>query len=126
MTTLDNKTAEILGQLQHLAPQATQLAMEAARVEAVSKILENGTGVLVGGIALWLMWRNFKKAVETAEEADDVAVYLGMFFSYLVGGVLFVTGVVCIFCLIDPWVWVTLYHPELWLAHVATARLGGG
>lgn len=125
MSALDSKAAEILGQLQHLAPQATQLAMEAARIEAISSITQDGAGVLLGLMAATLVWKRWWPWV-TSEKFDedemDIPVAIATF---IVAVLCIITGLICFFAFLDPWHWVSLWHPEFWLAHVATAKLGG-
>lgn len=94
-------------------PKVADAALEAARVEAFSCLM--GSLIWFGlALAACLLGRFlYRKSHE--ENWDNDWVFLA-FVSWAVAGGLCVPGV---WAWIDPWTWITISHPELWLAKQA-------
>ncbi len=109
---LDDKAAEILTQLQHLAPTAAQTALEAARIDAISHFIGGLISLVVFLVCIitWMRWV-LPKLASDDDSGEPVAwtIFFGVlgFFSLIIA--------LCQLC--DPWTYVTYFHPELWLAH---------
>ena len=114
---LEQKAVEIIGQLQHLAPRATDLALQAAQINAWSNLL-SGIACLLAFIALAVFWR---KAYWPWVHREDQDSCDGPFASFMAGAVLSVLlatcGIGAINYLGDLWTYVGIFHPELALAH---------
>ena len=91
----------------------TDAALGAARVEAFSSLTKGVLLIFIGGIFLWCaryLWRKWHN-----EGWDEIT--LAPFIIYFaLGATLISFG---IWALLDPWTWVALNHPELWLAKKA-------
>lgn len=94
------------------APDVVDAALNAARIEAMSAMVG---GVLCFAIAYacyrvgrWMLW------TYSGEDADLVAMGGGV--AWIVGGV---TGAIGAWAFLDPWVWVALTRPELYIAKKA-------
>lgn len=110
---LTNKAAEILGQLQSLSPKAVDAALGAARVDAYSTLV-SGVTCIAAAAALCLFFRY--RFLPWAKKQDDSEFPLVM--GSLFGGTAVVGLVIFALCnLLDPWTYVTIVHPELWVAH---------
>lgn len=113
---LEQKAVEVITQLQHMAPHATDLALQSARMDAIASGVNDLVSLAVA-IAIMIVWRKiywpWVKAYD-GSEGGDIA-------RFLTGIVLVVAGSICgfvgLFGLSDPWLYAAYFHPELWLAH---------
>ncbi|WP_176074353.1 hypothetical protein [Brucella intermedia] len=92
---------------------ATAAALEAARVEAYSSIVQNIMcaifGLLLLAVSRWLWLRASK--IQDSFDRQSVFVLSG---ALACGGALLVF--IGLACLTDPWIWVTLQNPEPYVA----------
>lgn len=113
--TLEQKAVEIIGQLQHLAPRATDIALQAARINAWSNLLA-GVLWLAAFVALVVFWVKVYWPWAQASDSFDLQVA-----NFLAGAALVialgVSGISAINYLGDLWTYVGIFHPELALAH---------
>lgn len=93
-----------------LAQPAATAALEAARMEAFSALAGGaqaiGFAVLLGFATRWL-WRI---------DGDDELLFLPKLGGALLGAAAIICLSVGLWAVIDPRTWVTIQHPELWLA----------
>ncbi len=115
--TLEKKAVEIIGQLQHLAPRATDLALQAAQINAWSNVLAGlvWLAVFIAAAVFWIKvyWPWVKR--------DDQDSFNSPPANFLAGAALAVVLAVsaggAINYLGDLWTYVGIFHPELALAH---------
>lgn len=117
VSPLEQKAVEIIGQLQQLAPRATELALETARINAWSNLLTGLVWLAVFAAAALFWLRFFWPWVQR----DDQDLYNGPIVNFLAGLalalLLAVSGITALNYLSDLWTYVGIFHPELALAH---------
>lgn len=115
--TLEQKAVEIVSQIQHLAPKATDLALRTAQINAISNLIFGIIWLLIFGSA-YLFWRKVYWPWVRRHDQDCID---GPFASFC-GGVALVilmaiSGGISISALGDIWTYIGIFHPELALAH---------
>lgn len=114
---LEQKAVEIINQLQHLAPRATDIALQTARINALADLM---AGVIWSVIFLafaLFSWRVYWPWLDR-EDQDSIDGPMSNFIVGLCLGLVLVgTGLASISYLGDLWTWVGIFHPELALAH---------
>lgn len=109
---MDKLEAKVIELIERMDPVAYETALQAARVDAVSAIVGNVIGILVGAGFMYAAWRLWKWSQDKKCKAQDLGV-IGCILMAVLGGI---TTAVSGAMLLDPWIYVTLYKPELWLA----------
>ena len=94
------------------APELADIALESARLGALSEIISIASGFLIGlallGVAFWLIRKS------RGVSSHDQEMYgFGVFIFGLAGGF---TSFATFAHLSDPILWVSLSKPELWVA----------
>ena len=126
MSDLESKAVEILDKLESItinyAADVTTAAIEATRISAINELASCAVGALLLFTGLFLgkkLTNYFVRKKEAGGYYTDweigffitgvVTVILGV-----IGGIKFVFGIT------DIWMWVTIFNPELGLAHKIT------
>lgn len=110
--TFEQKAVEIIGQLQHLAPKAADVALQTARINALGDVIEGVFSLIVFG-CLVLFWRKIYWRWAN-NGADEIAVGLSGA-GLAIAMAFFAVG--AFIDLVNIWTWVGIFHPELALAH---------
>lgn len=117
-----------------IAQKAYEIALLTLQIDALSMIVPLMVGVIVCAALLVPCNRAYKKAKAKADAKTERNFY-GNFKhvgDYLpCEGVPMAFGVIGLICvqvamaiqLLDVWLWVKLFKPELWLAHMAIEKL---
>jgi formate hydrogenlyase subunit 3/multisubunit Na+/H+ antiporter MnhD subunit len=90
-------------------PQVIGATFSAVRISAVMWLI--GALVLVGAsIALAFLVRAFDADYKEKKNPDarDAALFVGTLVAF--------TGILGLWILLNPWTWVMLFRPEIWLA----------
>lgn len=116
MSKLEDKAVEIITQLQHLAPSVSNAALQTARIDALSNGAQ-GILSLFLAIAIVIFWiKIYWPWVKLPHDEFN-----GGPPRFLAGAALSIAGAVfaavSLFGLLDPWLYIAYFHPELWLAH---------
>lgn len=115
--TLEQKAVEIIDKLQHLAPRATSLALQAAQINAWANVMD-GVIWLAVFVATAIFWRKVYWPWVSRDYQDSVD---GPVVSFFAGAALVILLAVsagsAIAYLGDLWTYVGIFHPELALAH---------
>lgn len=100
-----------------LTDPAIVTAIEAAHAQAVASIISGVVWLCIGGLSVAISRQAWKR-IEPGDMHDWPWTTRGVVTTLfaLFGAVLIVwnVGVLC-----DPWDYITLQHPELWLAKIA-------
>ena len=96
-------------------PNVADAAMSAARVEAYSTLASGLMAALAGAAMLYVALLIWRKAA-AANSFDSEFIYVG---AVVVGLIALIPACIGIWSWLDPWTWITLNHPELWLAKKA-------
>lgn len=123
-----NTLADILSNLEQAiqthAPEAAQLALTVVRFDAIMHIIEGviflGFIPIIIKIAAWF----FHQAKTKKEKQPHTDWEVGMFFSFLIGGILTLACVAISLCdLLNFYAWAALIDPKLGLAYKLMAKL---
>lgn len=90
-------------------PSVVEAAKGAARAEAYSQLASGALCLIIASALIAsavYVWRHRKGW-------DEMGVTLVMGFTIVIGGLLSVIGA---WSFVDPWTWITINHPELWIA----------
>jgi hypothetical protein len=114
---LTQKAAEVIGQLQALAPKATGLAIEAVRYGAMADLICGVIAAVVLTALAVFVWTRFipwAKRNMGGYGASEVAAVFGSIglAALSIGLVLMVAATV-----LNPWTYIALYHPDIYAAH---------
>ena len=96
-------------------PNVADAALSAARVEAYSTLAGGLMAALIGAAALYaalLLWRK----AAASESYDNELIYGG---AVLVAVIALIPLCIGVWQIVDPWTWITINHPELWIAKKA-------
>ncbi|MEM7209581.1 MAG: hypothetical protein AAF434_17310 [Pseudomonadota bacterium] len=124
MSELEQKAVEILDKLEAItvnyAPDVADAALAAVQVSAVSEITARATFAAIVAIC-WFILLGFRKRVIGKINEGERGLEEHLFFwTAAAGSLLFVLSVMALFELSDVWTWVSLFNPELGLAHKVT------
>jgi hypothetical protein len=99
---------------QQYAPNVVEAALQATRVEAHSTLV---------GSFMWFGWAMLCLFIGRYCWRKNVCDDLDMPFGRIGAGILFCVAAgffaIAIWSWVDPWTWVALNHPELWIAKKA-------
>lgn len=112
------ETDKLVQFMETLKQPVTEAALEAARMEAYSNLVSNLFCLGMGTLLCYMAWVLYKKYLGTdkstySNEDRTMTYALGCGVSILLG---FLFVAIAITGLIDPWLWSTIYNPELWVA----------
>lgn len=119
-----------LGELinQH-GPQAVKMAEQIVQVNAVGSLVQGVLFLLfaaaTGGGAFWLWRRVYKESLKSYGEVSDFVAMGGGITAFLLSAVtvfLFINGLANV---LDVWVWVAVFNPQLGLGHEVLRRVAG-
>ena len=123
MKDLETKAVEILDKIEAIAtnyaPDVSQAAIEAVRITAISELVFS----LVGAVMVVLCFVLSKKLINfCVRKKEDEGYYSEWEIGYtlLYGTGVFgcgFGGLITVFSLLDTWMWITIFNPELGLAH---------
>lgn len=120
-----NAAMDMLSKFITAATPAVQKAYEVSLLVLQLDALGQIIGFMVGGIlATYLVWMTGKRLAAATAAArglygeDGPAVGWGCGFLAALAGLS-----VCIINLLNIWLWVKLFRPELWLVHMAIDKL---
>jgi hypothetical protein len=118
ISAIDKWAAKISEVAAQYGPQAADLAVEVGRVGAVQHLLQNAGLVVAGAAVIWFVSRPFARRAAYWAEENSISMYevpLG-----LASGLSGAGGLIAIIAgaldLLDPYAWVGLYRPEVFLA----------
>lgn len=106
---IEQKIVDLADQYGQPAIDAT---LAAARTEAASYLASAPLKLGIAGLAAYVAFRLIKAAMES-DVSDEIPRWAGGIACIFVA---FVTCTMGIWSLIDPWVWVTLFSPEVYIA----------
>jgi hypothetical protein len=113
---IEAKAVELIGKLEALAPQVTEAALGAVRVEAAVWIVRGSIAGLVA-FAVWIFamhsWRRYKQSGDAFSDSP----WGFSFFMMCVMGT--IASLVSLTDIANPWTYAALNHPEVWLAKKA-------
>ncbi len=112
---MEEQFGVILQKLQAAAPLLTDLATQAAWFEALSALIGGCVALVIFVIGLRYMTGSVGKwalAKANSYDSDPIGAIATLGFGWLATGI---AGLVCMTTLLDPWVYITLARPELWL-----------
>lgn len=114
-----------------IARQAYELGLLTLRIDAISTLVPT----LVVLVAVFFVFRKIAadwrvasaKRDESSKSYLNVTYFLpGSGFPHIIGGfAAAVCGVISAIVLLDVWLYVKLFAPELWLAHMAVQKIVG-
>lgn len=113
ITDWNDRLQHLADAIVHAAPQVTDIALNSVRVQAAGGILGGLVAVgfaIAGGVAMRWCYRHRN---DDADDAD-LWIFVGAIFFGLIALIGSIIGATQLF---DIWVWVSLFHPELWIAH---------
>ena len=107
---MDKLAQEFADLAKQYAPAVGDAAMRAARIEAYSSLAAGALTLIFAGAmlcgAFWLARKAF------SGDWDEI--------TFLPAGILCIVGIIALcaglWSFVDPWTWVTIQHPELWIA----------
>lgn len=107
-----DELAKRFGELaEKYGPNVVDAALQAARVEAYSKIVGSLAGITAMVIGLLIAWYLWNKELEDEHDEIPLRIFGG------IAGIISAIGlVICVSNLLDPWIWTAIQHPELWIA----------
>lgn len=116
MTAFDDQAAELLHRLNAGAPQITQTLIEAARMEALASVISGSIALIVFGILLRLTLKRVQPWAFAGDRdlIDEPGREICLVLMWCAVGIL---GLIASIALLDPWTYITLAKPELWVAH---------
>lgn len=123
MNDLENKAADILDKLEKLteayAPEVVEKALQAVTVSGVSSVIYAVAGIILSILFYKIMIISVKFFERRGKEDGPYNDWdVGMYLSYVAGTtIIFVTLLENILTLINLWVWIAIFNPELALAH---------
>lgn len=107
MDEIAKKMAELADKL---GPNVVAAARAAAQAEAYSTLMGGVlflfAAAILGSVAFWC----FKKGHKTSDEAW----YIGVLAFGALSGMCTIAG---LWHVVDPWIWITINHPDAWIAH---------
>lgn len=116
MSGLEDKAIEIITQLQHQVPVATKLALQTAEVSALSNLA--GGVVALGFLAtLILIYRYLYRPWEAASDHSYGGEPEVMIAAAVLWLAMAISAVIAAAIFFDPWTWVSIARPDLYLAH---------
>lgn len=107
-----DKIGELFAKLaEQYGPSVIEAAKQATRIEAYSHLV----GSLIATLFGFLMFRGgqYLVAMKCEDNTDDGLVHA---VGYLLLGLSLIPIAIAIWAWIDPWTWVAINHPELWIA----------
>lgn len=110
---LVHKAAEILGQLQALSPKVVDVALRATQADALASIIMSAFWLGLAVISGLIVWRKVVPWARKSETDDFLGFMVPSVLAVIIGAV----GLVSLISLADPWNYIALLHPELWIAH---------
>ena len=109
--SVEDKLAEVIGQIQGLAQPAAEIAAGAARASAIGSLIEGTLAVALTWLAVNRVIWALKKLEETDEET-----YIPVLIACGILGLGF--GINACAQLLDVWNWIGAINPLFYLAHV--------
>lgn len=111
-----NYTKQIVDALTPIAKQGYEVGLTTLRIDAVSDLVVAFLLILifcVGAVSLF-KWVEPRRGSDEGEGAFVVTLFLGASF---------IAWAFSIWHLFSVWIWVKLFHPDLWLAHMAIEKI---
>lgn len=117
---LEHKLVEIISQLQHQAPVATNAVLQSARVDAIASFMYIPVCAIIAAGALaalhkWV-WPEYK---------IDPDSFVSFFGPPVCIAIVFLCALVSILQIFDVWNYVALFHPDLYIAHQLLSKVRG-
>jgi hypothetical protein len=112
MAGLEDKAVELIGQLQALSPQLTDVALETARLGALSWPVTGLIASVIGIILFRCARAMFSKMADASYEDEVGFRVVGVMFS--IGTT--ICGIIALAGFTNLYAWVGIWHPEIYLA----------
>ncbi len=109
-----------------VAKKAWEISMLTLQIDALAAIIPMVGGLVLSVVLYKTLWKRIDKYIAGAYEVTKYGPFdkgdwkrWGMALSC----VLVAVGVSLLYGLMNVWLWVKLFQPELWLAHMAIEKL---
>lgn len=123
MSNIEAPAAKIIELGEKMAAPAADLAMAAARVQAYTSAIGGVVCLVVAGWLAVAALTLFRKAQSLADANDrygaDTSDYWQFFAALIAGFFAAMFGIAAAVNLLDPWTYIAMQRPELWLAKKA-------
>lgn len=126
-------TKQIVEALTPLAKQAYEIGLLTLQIDAAQVLVVSILMVIFGGIVMWKIVQDIKRAIKLAELPENKSRYSTCSFTdhlfaegvfhFIGGAIVSFGGVAGLIGMLKIWLWVKLFSPELWLAHQAVEKI---
>lgn len=117
-----DKASDGIAQITHAiagaAPKVTQVTLAAVQADAYSNVVYGVEALLVVAVAAFV-WRRFYWTW-VQDDGDEIGV---IFAGLVLGGIMAVFSFVAICTVFNPWTYIAMQHPDLYLAHKIMAQV---
>lgn len=113
----NDRLSQLADAIANATPQATKIALEAVRVDGIATIVSGACDLAVGALAAYALLRVLRRH-KIVDATDSDAAYAMWFIAVIVLGIATIAFTIATAIqLFDTWAWISLWRPELFIAH---------